>query len=247
MTSIPTGSVGTASHILIVEDDDRVRRVLSQYLIREGYQVSDVSSAAAMRVALRSRTPDLVLLDLMLPDASGFELAKELHETLNAPIIILTGKTDTVDKIVGLELGADDYITKPFDQRELLARVRVALRRSAKRVGDVGEPEGSALRFSGWRLDLVTHDLTSPSGSAVALTSVQFRLLATLAKNANRVVSRADLLKQLSGRDWYPMDRSMDVQVWRLRQKIEEDPKDPKLIRTVRGVGYEFTDHVQFE
>lgn len=241
-----TSSVHAAARILIVDDDERLRRVLSRYLAREGYSVREAADGDEMRSRLAGERPDLVILDLMLPDEDGLSLARELRAQSSIAIIMLTGKTDIIDRIVGLELGADDYITKPFDERELLARVRTVLRRTAKGIGNEQNAAGTSARFAGWQLDFVAHELTSPDGEQVHLTSSQFQLLASLVARPNRVMSREEILGLVSGRDWSPMDRSIDVLIGKLRKKIEPDPKSPTLIKTIRGIGYKFTAHVDF-
>jgi DNA-binding response OmpR family regulator len=240
------GAMLIGTKILIVDDDERLRRVLSRYLTREGYSVREAADGDEMRSRLAAERADLVLLDLMLPDEDGLSLARELRSYSDVAIIMLTGKTDTIDKIVGLELGADDYITKPFDDRELLARVRTVLRRTSTPGDPVHGSSGSNARFAGWTLDFVAHELTSPEGGNVHLTSSQFQLLASLVSRPNRVLSREEILGLVSGRDWSPMDRSIDVLVGKLRKKIESDPKTPTLIKTIRGAGYKFTAHVDF-
>jgi DNA-binding response OmpR family regulator len=231
-------------NILIVDDDERVRRIITRYLTREGYGIREAASGEEMRARLVAARPDLVILDLMLPDDDGLTLARELRSRSDVPIIIVTGKTEMVDKIVGLELGADDYVTKPFDERELLARVRTVLRRATGRPARpaVGV---SAARFDGWTLDLVAHELTAPDGSQVYLTSNQFQVLSCLVTRANRVLSRGEILEVVSGRDWTPMDRSIDVLIGKLRRKVETDPHSPALIKTIRGVGYKLTARVE--
>jgi DNA-binding response OmpR family regulator len=231
----------TGAKVLIVDDDERLCRVLSRYLTREGYSVREAANGDEMRARLAEDPADLILLDLILPDEDGLSLARDLRAESDVAIIMLTGKTDTIDKIVGLELGADDYITKPFDERELLARMRTVLRRTAKAADSEHSASESIAQFAGWNLDL-----TSPGGTHVHLTSSQFQLLASLVARPNRVMSREEILNLVSGRNWSPMDRSIDVLVGKLRKKIESDPKSPTLIKTIRGVGYKFTAHVDF-
>jgi two-component system, OmpR family, torCAD operon response regulator TorR len=236
----------TGENILVVDDDERIRRLLTRYLGREGYLVREAGSVEEMRHCLAEALPSLVILDLMLPDGNGLTLAREIRARSDVPIIMLTGKSDTVDKVVGLEIGADDYVTKPFDQRELLARVRTVLRRAGTPSGlHAGGRHITSARFAGWCLDLLAHELRAPSGESVYLTSTQFELLAALVKHPNRVLSREEILDLVAGRDWSPMDRSIDVLVGKLRKKIEVDPKTPSLIKTVRGAGYKFTGKVE--
>ncbi len=177
----------------------------------------------------------------------GLDLAREVRSQSEVGIIILTGKVETIDKIVGLEVGADDYLTKPFDHRELLARVRTILRRVSKGKKRAQESSISSARFEGWTLDLVTQELTSSSGDLVHLTSHQFQLLVSLVTQAEQPLSRKEISKLMGGRNWLPLNRSVDVLIGKLRSKIEVDPKAPKLIKTVRGVGYKFAARVDFD
>ncbi|MDH3314901.1 MAG: response regulator [Gammaproteobacteria bacterium] len=232
--------------ILMVDDDERLRRTVCNYLRTEGFQVNESGTGEQMRTSLASEPVDLVILDLMLPDESGLNLARELRARSDVAIIMLTGKVETVDKIVGLEIGADDYVTKPFDHRELLARVRTVLRRAPKARRQTNTVPVSRVRFEGWVLDLVTQELVSAKGRVVHLTSHQYQLLASLVTHADRPLSRSEISNLLAGRDWSPLNRSVDVLVAKLRKKIETDPKAPKLIKTVRGVGYKFAARVEF-
>ncbi|MEJ2577105.1 MAG: response regulator transcription factor [Gammaproteobacteria bacterium] len=235
-----------SASILIVDDDPRLCRALARYFEQEGYAVRTANSGDEMRRALAAHRPNLVVLDLMLPDADGFSLARELRATSDVAVVILTGKSDTVDKVVGLELGADDYVTKPFDERELLARVRSVLRRAA--AAGSGSPDASRAlaRFAGWTMDLAAYELTSPSGERVNLTSHEFQLLAAFVEHPKRVLTRDAILDIVADRDWSPEDRSVDVLVGKLRKKLEDDPQHPRLIETVRGVGYKLAVRVDF-
>lgn len=232
--------------ILVVDDDERLRRTMSQYLRTEGFEVYESGTGEQMRECLASRPVDLVILDLMLPDDNGLNLAREVRTRSDVAIIMLTGKVDTVDKIVGLEIGADDYVTKPFDHRELLARIRTVLRRAPKARRQTSKVPVSSVRFEGWSLDLVTQELVSPAGKVVHLTSHQYQLLASLVTHADRPLSRTEISNMLAGRDWSPLNRSIDVLVAKLRKKLEHDPKSPKFIKTVRGIGYRFAARVDF-
>ena len=234
--------------ILIVDDDPRLCRALARYFAQEGYAVRTATSGAEMRERLAAERPSLVILDLTLPDEDGFSLARELRSTTDVAIVILTGKGDTTDKVVGLELGADDYVTKPFIERELLARVRSVLRRTSEGGrGRAAGPEGSVACFDGWRFDLDTYELTSPAGDPVALTPHEFQLLSAFIRHGNRVLSREAILELVAGRDWSPDDRSVDVLVGKLRKKLGADHQDGRLIETVRSVGYKLTAKVAFE
>jgi DNA-binding response OmpR family regulator len=233
--------------ILIVDDDERLRRTVSHSLKKEGYAVREAGTGEEMRKRLAAEVVDLVILDLVLPDDDGLDLAREVRSQSEVGIIMLTGKVGTIDKIVGLEVGADDYLTKPFDHRELLARVRTVLRRVPKERKDALESSISSVQFEGWGLDLVTQELTSPSGALVYLTSNEFQLLVSLVTQGERPLSRKQIAKLMGGRNWLPLNRSVDVLIGKLRKKVEVDPKAPKLIKTVRGVGYKFAARVDFE
>ncbi len=239
--------MSAAPSILIVDDDPRLCRALARYFEREGYGVRTATSGGEMRQKLALERPDLVLLDLMLPDEDGFSLARELRAHSDIAVVILTGKADTVDKVVGLELGADDYVTKPFDERELLARVRSVLRRASAGKPGTTDAGGTVARFAGWTLDLGSYELTSPAGEPVSLTPHEFELLAAFARHPNRVLTRDAIMDLIAGRNWSPEDRSVDVLVGKLRKKIEEDPQNPRLIETVRGVGYKLSARATFE
>lgn len=235
------------ANILVVDDDVVLCNLLDRYLTSSGYHVSTATDGGEMYKRLKQRQPDLVILDLNLPDAHGLELARELRKSSNIGIIILTGNNDAVDKVVGLELGADDYISKPFNERELLARVRSILRRISLDAGKKDTGEKTKARFADWVLDMVAHELTSPSGRNVDLTSYEFQLLSTFVTHANRVLSRDLIMENITGRDWAPSDRSVDVLVGKLRKKIESDPHNPSFIKTVRGAGYKFTVNVTYD
>ena len=235
-------------HILVVDDDRRVRNLLRRYLTDEGFRVSVAEDGETMRRRIAESAVDLVFLDLILPGDDGLTLARHLRATSDVPIIMLTGKGKMVDRVIGLEMGADDYIAKPFHLREVLARLRTVLRRSAGRSTRPAEPladAGDRLRFEGWELDLGKRELNAPDGRQVSLTTAEFGLLAAFAGNPTRVLDRDRLMDLTRNRDWTPFDRSIDTQVARLRKKLETDPKNPRLIKTVRGVGYVFTPTVE--
>jgi len=239
--------VSAPAKVLVVDDDPRVCRLLARYLGREGYAVSTTANGEEMHRLVAAEQPDLVILDLVMPGKDGLTLTRELRSQSDVPIIMLTGKTDTVDKVVGLEMGADDYVTKPFDERELLARVRSVLRRRATRDKALANSgKGTVARFNGWELDLTAHRLTSPSGNDVHLTSHEFQLLSALVTRRNRALTRDEMLHLVGGRDWSPYDRSIDVLLGKLRKKIEEDAKNPNIIKTIRGVGYMFSAKVDW-
>jgi len=233
--------------ILIVDDDVRICRTLRSYLKREGYRVKIAADGEEMWREIEAFEPDLVLLDVVLPGTDGVTLARELRKISDLGIIMLTGKNDPVDQIIGLEMGADDYVTKPFDERQLLARIRSLLRR---RPASSGGTQGEAVEtsnkftFEGFELDVFRHELLSPSGEYVDLTSHEFRLLETFVSNSGGVLSRDQIMRRLYDRDWSHNDRSVDVLVGKLRKKIEVDPSQPKLILTIRSFGYKFAARV---
>lgn len=239
-----------AFKILIVDDDVRICRTLRSYLRREGYDVSIASDGDQMWRQFQTVEPDLILLDVVLPGDDGITLARDLRKTSDVGIIMLTGKDDPVDQIIGLEVGADDYVTKPFDERQLLARIRSLLRR--KMVASSGTNNnqvtgGQKIRFEGWVLDIYRHELVSPCGERLELTSHEFRLLEIFVHNAGGVMSRDQIMQHLYDRNWSQNDRSVDVLVGKLRKKIEEDPANPKLILTIRNFGYKFVARVSTE
>jgi two-component system OmpR family response regulator len=190
--------------------------------------------------------PDLVILDIVLPGEDGLSIARSLRAQSNVPIIMLTGKAKPVDKVVGLELGADDYITKPFDERELLARLHCIFRRVAQIQAHTPNQEYAVAHFAGWQLDLIGHELISPNATKVYLTTHEWNLLYALVTHHGRALTRDTIIELMSGREWVPQDRSIDVLVGKLRVKIEDDVKRPRLIKTIRGVGYKFTCKVDF-
>lgn len=225
--------------ILIVDDENEIRKVLSSYLEKEGFRVLTAPDGAAMSRQLEAQQVDLILLDILLPDANGFELVRDLRRSSDIPVILLTGKSESVDKVVGLELGADDYLSKPFELRELLARIRSVWRRyQAAQRSTADHPTAEVKVFAGWALDQPYRRLYSPKGVEVELTSREFELLRELVNHPNQPVSRDHLLGATRSRHWVTYDRSIDMSITRLRKKIEKDPKRPKLIRTIRNVGY---------
>ncbi len=236
-------------HVLIVDDDREIRELLSRFLARHGLRASVAADGREMKKALAERGIDLVVLDLMLPGEDGLSLCRGLRAASDIPVIMLTAMGEEVDRIIGLEMGADDYLAKPFSPRELLARIRAVLRRGAgtgTRARASAGGEGPRLvRFAGWRLDLDSRELFSPEGILVALSGGEFALLAAFVSHPQRVLSRDQLLDLARGRDAQPFDRAIDVQVSRLRRKIEPDPGAPTLIKTVRGGGYLFSPVVE--
>lgn len=227
-------------HILVVDDDRRIRQMLTRYFEDEGYRVSDASDGPSLRSIFDREPIDIILLDIGLPGGEdGLSLARHIRSRSDVPIIMLTGRDDVMDRVVGLELGADDYIAKPFHLREVLARLRTVLRRR-QGTAAASRPD-SILHFSGWSLDVAARHLTAPDGTPVSLTTGEFDLLVAFAGSAGRVLSRDQLMALTRGRDMNAFDRSIDAQVARLRKKIETDPGNPTLIKSVRGAGYVFT------
>ncbi|UCG97509.1 MAG: response regulator [Burkholderiales bacterium] len=225
------------NRLLIVDDDPVVRRMLVEYLSGHGFEVAEADSGAAMRERLQAAPPDLVLLDLGLPGEDGLTLARYLREHHDCGIVMVTGTAGTVDRIVGLEVGADDYIAKPFEPRELLARIKSVLRR-LQPAAKPRSQENRRLRVGRCEIDLAARRLTDGDGRDVALTAMEFDLLKAFLDHPNQVLSRDRLLNLTRDRDWEPFDRSIDIRITRLRRKIEPDPENPRVIQTVRGAGY---------
>jgi two-component system OmpR family response regulator len=234
-----------APRLLVVDDDGEIRSLLSNLLSSRGYKVRTARDEREMRRILNSSRIDLVILDIMLPGKDGLTICRELRASQSIPIIMLTARGDPTDRVVGLEIGADDYLAKPFDVRELEARIKAVLRRSPANAGIGHSQSVSILVFAGWKLDVRQRQLHSPEGAEVELTTGEFDLLQVLAERPQCVLSRDQLLDLARGRDAAPFDRSIDVQVSRLRRKIEADPQEPELIKTVRGGGYLFTPSVE--
>ena len=229
-----------AQHILLVEDEDSISRPLSFLLEREGYRATVVADGAAAVTAFASTQPDLVLLDLMLPSLPGTEVCRTIRQTSQVPIIMLTAKDSEIDIVVGLELGADDYITKPYSTRELLARVRAALRRSGPSDDERSEDqEVLVLDELGIRLDSERHSV-EVRGEEISMPLREFELLEMLMRHSGRVLTRGQLIDRVWGSNYYGDTKTLDVHVKRIRARIEEEPAKPKLISTVRGVGYRF-------
>ena len=240
----PTENMKAADHIVIVDDQPEICELVYNYLSGEGYRVSTANDGPSMRRIMQQYEVDLVLLDIQLPGDDGLSLARQLRAVSDIGIIILTGRGETVDRIIGLEMGADDYLPKPFHLRELLARVKSVLRRASAR-GEASKTPPQSAVFNGWKLDLTSRELKAPSGEEVRLTTGEFDLLAAFVGNANQVLSRDRLLDLARNRESGPFDRTIDVQVGRLRKKLEDDPQNPSLIKTVRGSGYIFTASVE--
>jgi two-component system OmpR family response regulator len=225
-------------HLVIVDDDREIRTLLSQYLEKHDFRTTAVAEGKEMRRVMERSRVDLVVLDLMLPGEDGLTICRELRTRSQVPIIMLTARGEDVDRIVGLELGADDYVPKPFNPRELLGRIRAVLRRAAHAPRDPSPESVRSFSFGNWKLDTTTRALTDTDGKDVALSGAEYRLLAVLLSSANRVLSRAQLTELLRGREADPFDRSIDVRVSRLRQILGDDARAPQIIKTVYGEGY---------
>jgi two-component system OmpR family response regulator len=225
-------------HVVIVDDDREIRTLLSQYLEKHDFRTTAVAEGKEMRRVMERSRVDLVVLDLMLPGEDGLSICRELRSRSQVPIIMLTARGEDVDRIVGLELGADDYVPKPFNPRELLGRIRAVLRRAAHAPRDPSPDTVRSFSFNGWKLDTTTRTLSDSEGKEVALSGAEYRLLAVLLSSANRVLSRAQLTELLRGREADPFDRSIDVRVSRLRQILGDDARAPQIIKTVYGEGY---------
>jgi two-component system OmpR family response regulator len=226
----------SAPHIAVLDDEADITQLLANYLPSHGFRVSQVHHGDAL-IQLMERDPaDLLLLDLGLPGEDGFSIARRIRGRWQTGIIIVTGRGDAVDKVVGLEVGADDYVTKPFDLRELVARIKAVLRRLL--VHPTSSSMSQALQFAGWRLDIHARSLHDPQGADVALTNGEFELLSTFAQHPGRVLSRDFLLEHTRGREAAPFDRTIDVQVGRLRRKLQAQSGTTEIIKSVRGAGY---------
>jgi two-component system OmpR family response regulator len=224
------------TRLLLVDDEPALREPLAEYLSRQGFAVRHAASAAEARSRLREELPDLVLLDIMMPGEDGLSLCRHLSEALALPTILLTARGEATDRIVGLEIGADDYVVKPFEPRELVARIRSVLRRAGK--GGSAPAEDELFEFDGWRLDPLKRRLTDPEGAMVAISSAEFRLLMAFVEHPRQVLDRDRLLDMVQGREAHLFDRAVDNQISRLRRKIELDSRNPALIQTVWGGGY---------
>jgi DNA-binding response OmpR family regulator len=237
-------------HVLVVDDEAEVRTLLRSGLEPEGFEVSEAKDGAGLMALLDARPFDLITLDVRLSGEDGFALAREVRARHNVPIVMISGKGDMIDRVVGLELGADDYIAKPFHMREVLARIRAVLRRyapvpaEALRAARSSPNTPLSYAFEGWTLDMGRRELKAPEGAPCELTTAEFNLLAVLIERPGRVLSRDELMDLLKGHDWTPLDRSIDGLVARLRKKIERG-ECPQLVKTVRGVGYVFAGEVR--
>ena len=232
----------SAAQILVVDDDPKVRTLLRRCLEGEGFIVAEAKDGREMRLCLDRQPVSLITLDLALGTENGLDLARDIRKSRSVPIIMLTGKGDSIDRVVGLEVGADDYLVKPFELRELVARIRAVLRRVTPAGG--GLATGERYAFDGWVLHANQRSLKAANGEERELTTSEFNLLEVFVKRPHRVLSRDEIMDLLKGHDWSPLDRSIDNLIARLRKKIEKDADRPQLIKTVRGVGYTFTADV---
>jgi two-component system OmpR family response regulator len=234
-----------APHILIVDDQRDIREPLGRYMEKQDLRVTLAANAAEARAILKRSAIDLVILDIMMPGEDGLSLCRHLRESANMPVILLTAKADDADRIVGLEIGADDYVIKPFNPRELLARVKAVLRRATSLPQSRQPDAGERLTFDRWTFDVGRREIMAEDGVAVPLSTAEFRLLQALVQRAQMVLTRDQLLDITAGRDAGPFDRAIDNQISRLRKKIELDPKNPAIIKTVWGGGYVFSAEVR--
>lgn len=231
-------------HILVVEDDKEIRALVTRLLRANDMRASAAANGKEMDEILQNGRFDLVVLDIMLPGEDGFSICKRLRKSSNLPVIMLTAKGEEIDRIVGLEMGADDYLPKPFNPRELLARIRAVLRRSGEQISGAVR-ETNILTFNGWRLDPKNRQLHNPDGARIALTGGEFDLLFAFCQHPRRVLSRDQLIDLARGRNAAPFERSVDVCVSRLRQKLEKEATEPTLIQTIRSGGYMFSADVR--
>ncbi len=231
----------TSPLILICDDEKDLREMLEEYLKKRGFHVSLAGNAVEMRASLEAAPPDLILLDINMPGEDGLSALRALRASNDVPVVMLTAAGETIDKIVGLEMGADDYLGKPVDLRELEARIKAVLRRrTAAPAQPANGPAGQLVQFGDHSLDLEAARMYDPDGAEVPLTAMEFRLLKLFAENRGRVLNRDQILEQAHDRSWDPFDRSIDIRISRLRRKIETNPQKPSMIRTVRGIGYVF-------
>jgi two-component system OmpR family response regulator len=231
--------MSTQDHILVVDDDSEIRTLLDEYLQKNGYRVTVAADGKSMWAALERSAPDLVVLDIMLPGTDGLTLCRDLRaRSSTVPIIMLTARGEETDRIIGLEIGADDYLAKPFSPRELLARIKSVLRRTRTLPENLQPDEARLVRFGTWTLDVNARHLISAAGVVVPLSGTEYKLLRTFLAHPNRILNRDQLIDLMLSRDATPFDRSIDVQVSRLRNRLSDQAKEPSIIKTVRGEGY---------
>ncbi|MEJ8571458.1 response regulator [Microbaculum marinum] len=237
----PAGAAERTPHVVVVDDESEIREMLREYLSLKGFRVDCVEGGAALRRLIAEDPADLVLLDIAMPEEDGLSIARYLNANHDSAIVMLTAAGDVVDRIIGLEMGADDYLPKPVDLRELLARIKAVLRRGTRsNTGPANDNGPRMVRFGDCRLDIEAHRLQDAEGMDIPITSMEFDLLKAFAEHPNRVLSRDQLLDLAHNRGWEPFDRSIDIRIARLRRKVEPDPAKPQVIRTVRGAGYMF-------
>ncbi len=234
-------------HILVVDDDRDIRDLLSEYLQKQGYRVSAAADGRTMRAAISVAMPDLIVLDVMLPGEDGLTLCRELRSQSDVPVLMLTARGEEIDRIVGLEMGADDYLAKPFNPRELVARIKSILRRARALPPNLRPDDARLIHFSGWTLEVATRDLIGPDRLRLALSGTEFRLLRIFLDHPNRVLTRDQLIDLTQSREADPFDRSIDLQVSRVRRRLGDNPKDPTLIKTARGQGYVLASEIEVE
>ncbi len=234
-------------HILVVDDDAEIRGLLGDYLRKNGYRASLAADGAGMRTALARGKIDLIVLDLMLPGEDGLTLCRDLRARSDIPVIMLTARGEETDRIVGLEMGADDYLAKPFSPRELVARIKSVLRRYRSLPRSLRADDARTIAFAGWRLDLTARHLVSAQGVVTPLSGTEFQLLKIFLSHPNHVLSRDQLMVLAKGREADPADRAIDIQVSRLRHRLGDDPADPRIIKTVRGEGYVLAAAVELD
>ncbi len=237
----------TAAHILVVDDDHEIRTLLAEYLDANGFRTLMATNGSDMRKVLSEARVDLVVLDLTLPGEDGLTLCRNLRADSNIPVIMLTARGEPLDRILGLEMGADDYLSKPFEPRELFARIRSVLRRTQALPPNMVSPEAQQIQFGRWTLDLIARHLVNNDGLVVALSGAEYRILKVFLDHPNRVLNRDQLLELTQGRESDPFDRSVDIQISRLRQKLGDDARTPVIIKTVRNEGYVLATAVTVE
>ena len=231
--------------ILVVDDDKSIRELLSEYLAKAGFSIISAEDGIEMTLKLKDNQPDLIILDVMMPGDDGFTLCQRIRQTSNVPIIMLTANSDEVDRVLGLEIGADDYIAKPFSPRELLARIKALLRRSSFLKDESKSTQLRYIKFAQWKLDTLQHNLVSDLGETLTLTGADYQLLMLFLNRPYKAISRDEICQALHGRDAFANERGIDVHLSRLRQSLGDNAKFPQIIKTVRGAGYTFIAEVQ--
>ena len=231
--------------ILVVDDDKSIRELLSEYLAKAGFSIISAEDGIEMTLKLKDNQPDLIILDVMMPGDDGFTLCQRIRQSSNVPIIMLTANSDEVDRVLGLEIGADDYIAKPFSPRELLARIKALLRRSSFIKDESKSTNPRYIKFAQWKLDTLQHKLVSEMGETLTLTGADYQLLMLFLNSPYQAISRDEICQALHGRDAFANERGIDVHLSRLRQSLGDNAKLPQIIKTVRGAGYIFIAEVQ--